>query len=55
LPALVIVLGMLGMMERDGVAVIAAYAFLVGTIVYFATFAGVAIELLEKVRTWWLA
>jgi hypothetical protein len=48
LPALVIVFGTLGMMERDGVAVASAYALLGVTIVYFGTFAGVIVELFEK-------
>jgi hypothetical protein len=52
LPALVVVIGTLGMMERDGVAVAAAYGIFVSTLVYFATFAGVVIELFDKIRAW---
>lgn len=52
LPALVVVVGTLGMMERDGVAVAAAYGIFVATMVYFATFAGVVIELWEKLTQW---
>ena len=52
LPALVVVIGTLGMMERDGVAVAAAYGIFVSTLVYFATFAGVVIELFDKLREW---
>jgi hypothetical protein len=52
LPALVVVIGTLGMMERDGVAVVTAYGILVATLVYFAAFAGAAIELFEKLRQW---
>lgn len=52
LPALVVVIGTLGMMERDGAAVLAAYGILVATLVYFATFAGVVIELFEKAKAW---
>ncbi|MCX6955231.1 MAG: exopolysaccharide biosynthesis protein [Verrucomicrobia bacterium] len=52
LPALVVVIGTLGMMERDGVAVAAAYGILIATGVYFATFAGVVIELFDKARQW---
>jgi hypothetical protein len=52
LPALVVVIGTLGMMERDGVAVAAAYGIFVATMVYFATFAGVVIELWEKLTQW---
>jgi hypothetical protein len=52
LPALVVVIGTLGMMERDGVAVGAAYGIFVATMVYFATFAGVVIELWEKLTQW---
>lgn len=50
LPALAVVIGTLGMMERDGAAVAAAYGLLLATLVYFATFAGVVIELFEKAR-----
>lgn len=52
LPALVVVLGTLGMMERDGVAITAAYGLLAATVVYFATFAGLMIQLLEKATRW---
>jgi hypothetical protein len=52
LPALVIVIGMLGMMERDGLAIVAAYVLLVVTLLYLATFAKVAMELFERFRTW---
>lgn len=48
LPALVVVIGTLGMMERDGVAVVAAYAILGVTLVYFGTFAGVIVELFAR-------
>jgi hypothetical protein len=50
LPALVIVFGMLGVMERDGVAVAAAYGFLIATVVYFALFATAIIELISRLR-----
>ena len=52
LPALVVVVGTLGMMERDGVAVAAAYGLFLATLGYFATFAGVVIELFEKLKEW---
>lgn len=52
LPALVVVIGTLGMMERDGVAVVTAYGILCATLFYFAAFAGAAIELFEKLRLW---
>ena len=52
LPALVVVVGTLGMMERDGVAVAGAYGIFVATMVYFATFAGVVIELWDKLTQW---
>ena len=48
LPALVVVIGTLGMLERDGVAVAVAYGFLLLTMVYFVVFAGVIIELVER-------
>jgi hypothetical protein len=50
--ALVVVIGTLGMMERDGVAVVTAYGILCATLFYFAAFAGAAIELFEKLRLW---
>ncbi len=54
LPALVIVIGMLGMMERDGLAIAGAYALLAATLVYFGMFAAVMVELVQ--RCWhWLA
>jgi hypothetical protein len=48
LPALVIVLGTLGIMERDGAAVVTAYGFFVLTIIYFGAFAGVLLQLAER-------
>ncbi len=52
LPALVVVLGTLGIMERDGVAITAAYGLLAATVVYFATFAGLMLELLLRAKAW---
>ena len=52
LPALVIVIGMLGMMERDGVAIAGAYGLLVVTLGYFGMFAGVMIELFKRGHHW---
>ena len=52
LPALVVVIGTLGMMERDGAAVATAYGLLLATLAYFAVFAGAAIELIEKLKQW---
>lgn len=52
LPALVVVIGTLGVMERDGVAVMTAYGFLIATVVYFAVFAGVLIELGQRACHW---
>lgn len=52
LPALVVVIGTLGMMERDGGAVVTAYGLLLATLVYFAAFVGAAIELFEKLKQW---
>jgi hypothetical protein len=49
LPALVVVIGTLGVLERDGVAVATAYGFLILTILYFAVFAGVVVELTQRV------
>lgn len=52
LPALVVVLGTLGMMERDGVAVAAAYGLLLATLAYFGLFAEVVIRLFERAWQW---
>jgi hypothetical protein len=52
LPAFVVVLGTLGMMERDGVAIAAAYGLLVATLAYFATFAGLMLQLVERATAW---
>ena len=52
LPAMVIVIGMLGMMERDGVAVASAYGLLVVTLAYLGMFAGVMIELFKRGHHW---
>jgi hypothetical protein len=46
---LVVVIGTLGVLERDGVAVATAYGFLVLTIIYFAVFAGVVVELAQRI------
>lgn len=51
-PALVIVIGMLGMMERDGMAIAGAYALLVVTLGYLGLFAGVMVELFQRVHHW---
>ena len=52
LPALVIVICTLGMMERDGVAIAGAYVLLVATLAYLGFFAGVMIELIKRGRAW---
>jgi hypothetical protein len=48
LPALVVVIGTLGVLERDGIAVLTAYGFLILTVIYFAVFAGVIVELGQR-------
>jgi len=50
LPALVIVIGMLGLLERDGAAVSVAYGFLAATVIYFGLYAAVVIEIISRVR-----
>jgi len=52
LPALVIVIGMLGVLERDGVAIAAAYGFLVATLAYFALFATAIVELVARIKSY---
>ncbi len=51
-PAIVIVVGMLGMMERDGMAVAMAHVLLVATLGYLGMFAGVMIELFKRGHHW---
>jgi len=53
LPALVVVVGTLGMLERDGAAVAAAYGLLVATLAYFAVFAGAAFEITQRLLRAW--
>lgn len=53
LPALVVVVGTLGMLERDGAAVAAAYGLLLATLAYFALFAGVAFEVTQRLSRAW--
>ncbi len=50
LPALVIVIGMLGLLERDGAAVSVAYGFLVATVIYFGLYAAAAIKFISWIR-----
>ncbi len=52
LPALVIVIGMLGMMERDGAAIAGAYGLLAVTVGYFGMFTTVIIELFQRGYHW---
>jgi hypothetical protein len=52
LPALVIVVGMLGMMERDGAAIALAYGLFAFTLAYFGFFATVMIGLLQRFMHW---
>jgi hypothetical protein len=53
LPALVVVVGTLGMLERDGAAVAAAYGLLLATLAYFSLFAGVAFEITQRIMRAW--
>jgi len=53
LPGLAIFVGMLGILARDGRAILIGYGLLVGTIAYFGTFAAVFVELVQQVMTWW--
>ncbi len=52
LPALVIVVGMLGMMERDGLAIASAYGLLLVTLSYLGMFATVMVEVVERAWQW---
>jgi hypothetical protein len=53
LPGLAVFIGMLGIMERDGLAILFGYALLVGTIIYFGTFAAMFVGLMHHVISWW--
>ena len=53
LPGLAVFIGMLGIMERDGLAILVGYALLVATIIYFGTFAAMFVELVHHVISWW--
>ncbi len=52
LPGLVIIIGMLGMMERDGVAIAGAYGLLVVTVGYLGMFTTVMIEVIQRGYHW---
>ena len=52
LPALVIIVGILGVLERDGLAVVVSYILFIATMVYFAASAALIIEVLERVWHW---
>lgn len=53
LPALAIVFGMLGLVERDGRAVLTAWCIFLFTIIYFITAALVGREVWEWLVNWW--
>jgi hypothetical protein len=50
LPALAIVIGTLGLMERDGLAIVIGYLLVVATGIYFGLFADALYHLLEQVK-----
>lgn len=52
LPALVIIAGILGVLERDGVAVIVSYVILLATLIYFAASATVIYRVLQHAWDW---
>jgi hypothetical protein len=52
LPALVIVVAMLGMMERDGIAIVFSYFLLGVTVTYLATFTKVLLEVFDRFKAW---
>lgn len=52
LPALAIVIGTLALMERDGLALLAAHLIFVATLVYFSLFALVGLELFRRIWEW---
>lgn len=53
LPGLAVFITMIGVMERDGLAILIGYGLLAGTLVYFGTFAAVFVELAHRVIAWW--
>ena len=52
LPALVIIIGMLGMMERDGLAIAGAYGLFAFTLIYLGLFARVVLEVFGRIQHW---
>ena len=53
LPGLAVFVGMLGIMERDGLAIVIGYGLLAGTLVDFGLFATFFIELAKHAIVWW--
>lgn len=53
LPGLAVFVGMIGIMERDGLAILLSYLILLATIIYFVCFAAVLIEVMQHVIVWW--
>ncbi len=52
LPALAIVVLTLGVIERDGVAIIVAYLLVLATVIYFGTFAAVIVTFFQEAWEW---
>lgn len=52
LPALAIVVLTLGVIERDGVAIIVAYLLVLATVIYFGTFAAVIATFFQEIWAW---
>jgi hypothetical protein len=53
LPGIAVFLTMIGIMERDGLAIVIGHLFLIGTCVYFGVFGAVFIEMMQHVIAWW--
>ena len=52
LPGIALFVGMIGIMERDGLAILVSYLILLATVVYFVCFAAVFIEMMRHVISW---
>lgn len=53
LPGLALFIGIIGIMERDGLALMISHALLLGTLIYFGCFAAIFVEMMQHLISWW--
>lgn len=53
LPGLALFIGVIGIMERDGIAVLISHALLAATLIYFGCFAAIFVEMMDHLINWW--